>query len=140
MNYTMTKSWLFKSFTIPQQPPNQTCNARLWLNGQETYCQQATNGDRCEAHDVNKKRKKAAQLTFIEAHLLHQKAVELFERLLTERGLCHTVIVGFGELLDELSIPATSAMSSRLRTARDSEGQRRHSDALSTEAGEDSDG
>ena len=129
MNNTMTESRLFKKCTIPQQPPSHTCNARRWLNGQETYCQTITHGERCITHDVNKKRKatleREANLKFIEAHKLWNGAMELFKDHLGETALYQAVVVDFGKLLDEL-VEATPLSVIRLlaKQRRDNESQR----------------
>ena len=145
MNNTMTKSQLFKKCTIPYQPPNQTCNARLWLNGQETYCQEITHGERCEAHDVNKKHKakleRQARLKFIEAHKLWNGAMELFKDHLGETALYQAVISDFGKLLDEL-VEATPLGVIRLLAKQrvDTESQRLNSEIPQQRQGAYTDG
>ena len=145
MNNAMTKSQLFKKCTIPYQPPNQTCNARLWLNGQETYCQESAEGERCLEHDVNKKRKatleREAKLKFIEAHRLWDGAKELFKGHLGETTLYQAVVSDFGKLLDEL-VEATPLGVIRLlaKQRRDNESQRQNSEMPTPPQGAHTDG
>jgi len=165
-------------FQIPKRASGNRCQARIRLNGVETYCDQATNGTRCSAHDVRglvqhrwanvRQAKEAAKnlaarmqaqggspslslerriaalnalLESLEAkaplsvedqklighlnktlaelvtlHLrlagpgndvvdavvLHQRALALFDRLIPQEDVRQAVIEGFGVLLDEL--------------------------------------
>ena len=145
MDYMMTKSQLFKKCTIPYQPPNQTCNARLWLNGQETYCQESAEGERCLEHDVNKKRKatleREANLKFIEAHRLWVGAMELFKDHLGETALYNAVVSDFGKLLDELVETTPLGVMRLLAKQRvDTESQRLNSEIPQQSQGAHTDG
>ena len=57
---TREPSWQFQKFTIPHLPPAHRWRARMWnvVNGKkvEAYCEVEAGGERCPAHDVNKKR------------------------------------------------------------------------------------
>ena len=146
MKNTMTKKpSLFKKCSIPYQPPNQTCNARLWLNGQETYCQESGEGGRCIEHDVNRKRKakleREANLKFVEAHKLWNGAMELFKDHLGETTLYQAVISDFGKLLDEL-VEATPLGVIRLLAKQrvDTESQRLNSEIPQQPQGAHTDG
>jgi len=167
-------------FQIPKRAPDSRCQARIRLNGIETYCHQSTNGTRCLAHDtrglvqrrwanvrqaketakslaervqerrqggnrslnleqriaalnallesleakaplsvedqklIGRLNKTLAELVtlhlrlvgpgndVVDAAVVHQRALALFDRLIPQEDIRQAVIEGFGVLLDEL--------------------------------------
>lgn len=48
---------MFTAFTIPLKEPEQTCNARIWMEGGgEGYCQEKTEKERCLRHNPGRVR------------------------------------------------------------------------------------
>jgi len=167
-------------FQIPKRAPGPRCHARMRLRGVETYCDQDTNGSRCQVHaakglvqrrwaqvrkakevakslaeqvqehrqagspSLNLERRIAALHALLEsleaktplsvedqklighlnktlaelimlhlrlagpgndvvdAAVVHQRALALFDRLIPQEDIRQAVIEGFGVLLDEL--------------------------------------
>lgn len=196
-------------FQIPKRAPDSRCQARIRLNGIETYCAQATNETRCQAHDtrglvqrrwanVHQAREAAKSLAervqergqggnrslnlgrriaalnallesleakaplsledqklighlnktlaelvtlhlrlvgpgndVVDAAVLHQRALALFDRLIPQEDIRHAVIEGFGALLDELvQHPETheSATSAHQPVADEATNKESHAD------------
>jgi hypothetical protein len=66
---------VFKAFSIPKIDPDEShCNSRVWVNGEENYCQEASCKARCLTHRPGDK-----------ANLIKADALKLNEEILDRR-------------------------------------------------------